>query len=87
MSNLLSLQLYGIILIKFYRRKRMIREAKRKHGRTISSRGCKKLDASPNLPRKLPAEYQQQHPCIQLGMQVLNTFPYIRASNIISIKL
>ena len=62
---LLFLQLYGVILIKFARRKRMIREAKRKHG--ISRRNNKNSVSDLNLASKTPKENLRIQPDIYLG--------------------
>ena len=62
---LLFLQLYGVILIKFARRKRMIREAKRKHG--VSHRNYKNSVSDLNLASKTPKEKLRIQPDIYLG--------------------
>ena len=62
---LLFLQLYGVILIKFARRKRMIREAKRKHG--VSHRNYKNSVSDLNLASKTRKENLRIQPDIYLG--------------------
>ena len=48
----------------------MIREAKRKHG--ISNRYCKRANSDLNLTTRLQTESKPNHPCIQLGMYIVN---------------
>ena len=83
--RLLSLQLYGIILIKFYRRKRMIREAKRKHG--VSYRDCKRTDSDLNLAMKLQTENQTNSPCMQLGRYISKSLLQILYLNFFMLKI
>ena len=64
---LLFLQLYGVILIKFARRKRMIREAKRKHG--VSHRNSV---SDLNLASKTRKDNLRIQPDIYLG-----TYQYV----------